>query len=332
VGFLPGVFLDDVGDRLTFFNILEARGSQGEHAAMARINIEECWWSDPRRMKLLLKIGFVADSAAVNMWRTAQEFWSHGRRMIPKDVFDNLEFASDLVGACLAEVKGDMVYVRGSSTYLDWAAEKRQAASAGGKKSAQRPRNAKGQLLKTSKQSPSSHQAEPKLSQASDSDSVSSSDSKSKSGKENLSEKLEKRPPKAAAKVEGVGEVIAFYCEQWRERYHGNPDVGSKGSGQVKTLVKDFGVEKAKRLIQAYLQMPDSLYVTRRHDLGTLLLNTNPVSHFIATGKVVTKEVLKKLESQTDEAQGTIEKPKGIAEILADNEASRLRVLTGGER
>ena len=147
---------------------------------MARINIEECWWSDPRRMKLAIALGggALADGSAVNMWRLAQEFWSKGRRLIPKDLFDTLGFASDLLGVCLAEVRGDMVYVRGSSAYLDWAAEKREAAKIGGKKSAKRPRNAKGQLQKQPKQSPSKTQAESKLIQASDSGSFSGSSSK----------------------------------------------------------------------------------------------------------------------------------------------------------
>lgn len=138
-------------------------------------------------MKLLLKIGFQADAAAVNMWRAAQSYWRDGRALMPEHVFSSLEFASDLLGACLAEARGDMVYVRGSSTYLDWTAEKREAAKAGGKKSAQRPRNAKGQLQKLPKQSPSKNQAEPKLSQASGSGSGSGSLSPSGSESEELS-------------------------------------------------------------------------------------------------------------------------------------------------
>lgn len=114
---------------------------------MARINVEECWWSDPRRTKLLLKIGFAADAAAVNMWRTAQEYWSRGHGLIPKATFDTLEFASQLLSVGLAVVKGEEVYVCGSSDYLDWLNEKREAGSRGGKVSAQRQRDEKGRLL-----------------------------------------------------------------------------------------------------------------------------------------------------------------------------------------
>lgn len=101
---------------------------------MARINIEECWWSDPRRMKLILKIGIEADSAAVNMWRTAQEFWSRGKRLIPKEVFDKIVHSEILIEAGLAEVRECSVYVRGSSEYLSWVEEQRELGKANGSK------------------------------------------------------------------------------------------------------------------------------------------------------------------------------------------------------
>lgn len=148
---------------------------------MARINIEECWWSDPRRLQLIMDIGFEADAAAINMWRTAQEFWGRGRRLIPKKIFERIRFADKLIDAGLAEIKTEEeVYVCGSSDYLDWVQEKRDAAKVGGKKSAQRPRDEKGRLLP--KQDPSNVQAESKCVQASDSGSDSGSDSK----KENI--------------------------------------------------------------------------------------------------------------------------------------------------
>jgi hypothetical protein len=111
---------------------------------MARINIEECWWSDPRRTKLLLKIGFAADAAAVNMWRIAQEFWGRNRGLVPREVFDKLEYSAELIQCGLADVRERSVYVRGCSEYLEWHAEKREQASAAGKKSAEARRKKDG--------------------------------------------------------------------------------------------------------------------------------------------------------------------------------------------
>lgn len=155
---------------------------------MARINIEECWWTDPRRSKLIKLMGGDeerADGAAVRMWRLAQEFWKCDRRSVPQPIFKTLEHAELLLGAGLAslgEVLGDglvkeVVYVRGSSQWLDWAREQKEKnkanGSKGGKKSATRPRNAKGQLLKKSAKVQAPAKRKPSQPKPSDSDSVS---------------------------------------------------------------------------------------------------------------------------------------------------------------
>ncbi|MGE3681984.1 MAG: hypothetical protein AB7G93_09675 [Bdellovibrionales bacterium] len=151
---------------------------------MARINIEECWWSDVRRSALIRLMGDedLADAAAIRAWRLAQEFWGRNRQLVPKQIWSTFQAAPKLIQAGLAEEREEGIYVRGSSQYLDWHAEKRAAAQKGGKKSAQRPRNAKGQLIKIPKQNPSKNQAEPKESQASGSGSHSDSGSGSGSG------------------------------------------------------------------------------------------------------------------------------------------------------
>jgi hypothetical protein len=116
---------------------------------MARLTIEDCWWTDPRRSKLIKAIGDddLADVVAIRAWRLAQEFWKHARGLVPKSIFQHLRNAQDLIHAGLAEDLGDEVYVRGSSAYLDWLIERQESGRVGGKKSAQRPRDARGRLL-----------------------------------------------------------------------------------------------------------------------------------------------------------------------------------------
>lgn len=105
---------------------------------MARINIEECWWSDLRRSKLSRLLGSedLADAAAIRMWRMAQEFWARERSVIPFKVWETLEAGPKLIEARLAEERPDGVYVSGSSQYHDWMFDRREAGRAGGKKSA----------------------------------------------------------------------------------------------------------------------------------------------------------------------------------------------------
>lgn len=117
---------------------------------VARINIEQVWWTDPRREKLGKLLGdlLLADAIAIRAWKLAQDFWGNNRGLVPSHIFETLQENSKLIQANLAEVREDGVYIRGSSQYLDWVAEKRESAKKGGEKSAKRPRDKKGRLLK----------------------------------------------------------------------------------------------------------------------------------------------------------------------------------------
>lgn len=142
--------------------------------AVARLNIEDCWWTDPRRTALAEALGNepLADGTAIRAWRLAQEFWKHGRGLVPKAMFDMLKSGSNLVQVGLAEIRGDGVYIRGSSAYLDWIAERREAARLGGKKSAE---------ARATKPQANANQNQPNLKQTQPSYSSSFSGSKKKS-------------------------------------------------------------------------------------------------------------------------------------------------------
>jgi hypothetical protein len=103
---------------------------------MARVNVEDCWWTDPRRTALQ-RLGVDADGIAVRAWKLAQDFWKQERALIPKSLFDTLEGAEPLLRVGLADCRDSVVYIRGSSAYLDWIAEKREQAKMAGKKSAE---------------------------------------------------------------------------------------------------------------------------------------------------------------------------------------------------
>lgn len=131
---------------------------------MARINIEECWWSDPRRTRLAKIMGDprLADALALSAWKTSQQFWIKDRAYVPLKVWTAIEDSDKLVEVGLAELREDGVYVSGSSLYHEWIVEQREANRAGGQKSAQRERDEKGRLLpKDSKSHPSPVQVNP---------------------------------------------------------------------------------------------------------------------------------------------------------------------------
>lgn len=105
-----------------------------------------------------------------------------------------------------------------------------------------------------------------------------------------------------------VRDVIAHYCDSWRELYRtdGSPDITGKSAGIFKNLVKDLGVDRVKKLISAYLRMPDPWCVQRRHDPATLVANLTQVTHFAETGKLISRTETQRLD-RTVAAQNTLE-------------------------
>ena len=177
-----------------------------ERSTVARINIEEDWWSESRRDRLVRRLGGdsrIADGLMIQAWRLSQGCSKLDFR-IPIQRFLCLEGAEVLLECDLADLyqanakqtqvntkqviersKQDeefaetcYIYVRGSFEMFGWLVKRRQVASEGGKKSAKRPRNEVGHFQANAKQTQAkliSDQANVSKLQASSSSSCSSS-------------------------------------------------------------------------------------------------------------------------------------------------------------
>lgn len=105
---------------------------------MARLNIEEQWWTDPRRFKLIEILGGdeaaedAADIAMIRIWRVALQFWKAGQRPIPKPVFMKMKHAKEVLKVGLAKHKGSLIYIKGSSISFRWVIEYQLNGKAGG--------------------------------------------------------------------------------------------------------------------------------------------------------------------------------------------------------
>lgn len=307
---------------------------------MARVNIEECWWSDPRRTALARLVGdeVMANGLAVMMWRVAQEFWAKGE-LVPKHIWATVQANSKLIQANLAEERKDGIYVRGSSQYLDWVVERRKAAQAGGQKSAQRPRDSKGRLVKTSKQSPSKTQVTSKRIQASGSGSFSGSDSGS-SKKRILSEfyassdeaALEVVPesfPVPANKTK-TQSIIATYCELFKTKYGSTAEINGKQAGMLGALVKSRSLEKATNLLENYFSLPDAYLVQRCHPVEMIHANMNRITVFRDTGRVITKAQAHEVDKNQAWAQDNSEAERKYREELKNVLGKDKKALVGG--
>lgn len=282
---------------------------------MARINIEDCWWTDPRR-SALQRLGMDADGLAVRAWRLAQDFWKNGRALVPKALFDTLDGAGSLLDVGLAEVRESLVYVRGSSAYLDWIHERRLQAKEAGKKSAKRPRDAKGRLLKAntrhiSNYDPTDVQRESNAIQPSYSLSSSSSFSESKSNSEekNLSgglSKTETTPPQAkkpARETNPDGPTHTALCwrayrDAFEARYHAAPPWNAKTGGLLKHLIARVPAADAPDLAAFYLTHNDQLYVRAKHPADLLLRDAEKLYTEWKTGNKSTATAARQLDQR----------------------------------
>lgn len=79
-------------------------------------------------------------------------------------------------------------------------------------------------------------------------------------------------------------DFIATYCEAYKKRYGVNPIVTPKDGGICQRLLKAVPLEKAKDLIQAYLQIEDRWFMTKCHDLVTFEQNLGKVAVALANG------------------------------------------------
>lgn len=105
---------------------------------MARINIEDELSFDPRFQAVIQTLGN-ADTAvgmAYRLFRLAQRYWGDDRKFIPNEIYD-MHGLDIFLTVGLARRCDDGVYVCGTRDHLEWYAERKDAARAGGLKSAE---------------------------------------------------------------------------------------------------------------------------------------------------------------------------------------------------
>jgi hypothetical protein len=258
---------------------------------MARINIEECWWSDVRRSALIRLLGSddLADAAAIRMWRLAQEFWGRGRALVPLHIWETLEPAPNLLRAGLAEIREGGVYVRGSSQYLDWVIEQKEKARIGGKNSADARRKKYGSAQPKAKKPRTKPEPTPKPLEVSDSGSNSGSGFGSNSGS---IANFENSPTKTKS-------FISAYCDRFRNRWGDNPQILGKDAGIAKRLAKDLGQDRFEYLLDAFFSMPDAWLVKTKHPLGAFETKLNEIVIFAEQGEFTSQR-------QAQVADGTV--------------------------
>lgn len=241
---------------------------------MPRINIEEKWWSDPRRGRLAEKLGRrVADGLMLEAWRISQEF--NGNTFSWKIYFDEVEVQA-MLSVGLAELHGENLYIKGSKEHHDWIKEQRRRASLGGQ-ATKRKNN-------SLQEAPATPTLGPPLGQSLGPPSPSPSPSLEHTLKTPFLTEHDSLLPSVKNKVSFfVGRYVKAYQKKYGKT--ARPDLRGKVQGQIRAFLKDVPLDRACSLIEVYLQMPDKWFETKCHDFSTFLENQNKIALGLDTGK-----------------------------------------------
>ncbi len=127
---------------------------------MARFNVEDSIWTDPRFVDLSDKIGRIrAAGSLIYLWQAGQRYWRQDRSLIPENVFKKLEHCKDLLEAGLVEKRDEGYYCFGAKDHWDWLVKRLESAKKAGLASAAKRTSNINELgaTKTQRQSTSSN-------------------------------------------------------------------------------------------------------------------------------------------------------------------------------
>lgn len=274
---------------------------------MARINIEDELYKDARFLTLVSKVGLdAAIGSIVRAFTVAQKYWLKNESKIPAEVWKKQMLNQGLVDVGLATLHGDGYYVAGSKEQFAWLIKLKESGKKGGDLSGKIRSNKNNELP------PSSGEAtlKPPLSLcnplysllSSPSSNLNSHDSLLSQKSENFEDMANlihiesKKKRRKAEPSAGVQSLIAHYCDLWFSKYKASAPISGRSAGCFKTLVRDHGLEKATLFVDAFMQMNDSWYATKRHDISALLANLNAVAQFAETGRMFTKREINDLD------------------------------------
>lgn len=114
---------------------------------MARLNIDDEVWMDPRVQMLQRALGEnEALGQLLRFWKIAQLYWGK-ETLVPTDVFRFHNFSEELITFGLAEITPNGIYAKGSEAKFDWYLEKIRSGKRGGLKKAENAFNKNKTLL-----------------------------------------------------------------------------------------------------------------------------------------------------------------------------------------
>lgn len=245
---------------------------------MARINVEEAFWTDV--LPLAAKLGD-PDRAVGNVlrfWKLAQEKHKAGK-LITEAEFEALGFAPELIPTFAVRVEGG-IQAKGAEKHFSWLRRRVEAGKRGGSKPKQKKAN--GSKGKHPEASPS-----PSFSY--------SQDKEEKQNKESAIVAQSAPPQSPAVRQSKFSEgtrakMLAFlnaYADGYKRKYGGNPEGLRQKAviGKVGHWIEAVSAERAVNLIQVYLQIDYRPINESYHDLWQFFRHLNRIGVFLDSGK-----------------------------------------------
>lgn len=251
---------------------------------MARINIEDSLLSDPRFKLIEKKCGDrLALGTVYYLFKLAQQYWceldANGKCTksgIPKKVYELNDFPEILIESELVFEENGFFKVHGAELSFAWLVQKKESSHKGGVSTkikhlvgpADKSRLAGGGPA----EGPLPLTLTPSLPLT--------------PYIKNYSVGEGSCAPPAKKSDLKIGEFIGAYVAAFQKKFGEGvrPDLSGKTQGQIKTLLKDYGLDKAVQMIQVYLQMPDPWFQKKCYDFGTFMQNLQKVSLALQTG------------------------------------------------
>lgn len=243
---------------------------------MARLNIEESIFKDTRFIDFCIFIGDreKALGALVQMWIMAQKFFLKFGE-IPKEEWIKHNLNDSLIKFGLAERTSTGVRAKGQNEQFAWLIQ----ASAAGKKSAELRGNAQHKKHRTVVRKKGNLRST--VVEGSPTSSLSTPSSLLTTPNSLISTMYENK--------NFHREKIASFCRAWRYKYNAQYKFLPKELGIMKSQFKDTTLENFERLVEAYFQMNNAKFISKRHSFTEFYFSLQEVNHFMQTGVKVSK-------------------------------------------
>lgn len=269
---------------------------------MARLNIEDSIFKDFRFFTLAQKMG--SPSAAlgelVRAWMLAQKWYLVGDRSIPMIEWQKQALCESIIESGLASItESGGVRVAGADEQFAWLLQRSesgrrlsqakldQLAEARKKRHPTSLNGSERTLNGTERPQDGSEPPTLTPSLTLTQKELRTKNKNSKTSNEVLAVAAPPPPETAAPPDLRVQKFIGSYIDAFQKRYpDARPDLRGKVQGQVRTLLKDYSLERATQLVQVYLQMNgDRDWFKRKgHDFGTFIENLSVIEIAIAKG------------------------------------------------